>query len=203
MGHSAGGGLAAATALLARDRGRRRPAGPISGLPHARSPHRHAGRRRGQPVHRPVHVDAGGQPLRLGRAAWRPDIAPEQLAGSARPSPPPWRDCPRPSSPWAPSICFLRRTPPSPCVWRRRACPSSCMSTRAGVHGFDAAPGRLAEQFAPTLGARLIAGCAAAEVRPCVSVRTLQRSTANAKRECERHLSGAVRESAVGASKLM
>ena len=150
MGHSAGGGLAAATALLARDRGRRRPAAqilvypmldPRTGTPDAVADNPFTG----QFMWTRAANRFGGTRCVAARIS-----RPNSWAGSARPSPPPWRGCPRPSSPWAPSICFLRRTPPSPCVWRRRACPSSCTSTRAGCTASTPRPAEWPSSSPPT-----------------------------------------------------
>jgi triacylglycerol lipase len=67
MGESAGGGLAAGLALLARDRGEHRLAFPAPYLPDDRRPHlRLAGP---APLRRRVRLDPGLQPLRLDQPA--------------------------------------------------------------------------------------------------------------------------------------
>ena len=119
-GASAGGGLAAALALLARDRGEVRPAFQL--LVYPMLDDRTVAARPTTTPRPPAHVDPGQQPLRLAHLPGRTRPAPTSRRTRPRPASRTCPGCRRPGSASAPSTCSTTRTSPTPTGCGRRGC---------------------------------------------------------------------------------
>ena len=155
MGHSAGGGLAAATALLARDRGRRRPAAqfliypmldPRTGTPDAVADNPFTG----QFMWTRAANRFGWDALRGGQ-----DIAPEQLGWFGPALAASVAGLPSTFIAVGALDLFLEEDAAFALRLAQAGVPVELHVYPGGVHGFDAAPGRLAEQFAADLRSAL------------------------------------------------
>ena len=155
MGHSAGGGLAAAVALMTRDRGWRRPAAQFliypmldsrTGTSDALADNPLTGEFMWTRAANRFGWDAlrGGQDIATDQRGW---FAPS-LAASVVDLPPTFIAV-------GALDLFLEEDAAFALRLARAGTPTELHVYPGGVHGFDAAPGRLSQQFASDLNAAL------------------------------------------------